>query len=99
MRDLERAKDDRVYECDNGKYPNWFDASYISWLSYDSMELELPDGYLYFPPIINWGRYREEGGRLVMPVTVRMNHAIADGFLVANVFRLIEREIMSFVKN
>ena len=31
-----------------------------------------------------------------MSVTVRMNHAIADGFLIANVFRLLEQEITSF---
>ena len=33
-----------------------------------------------------------------MPVTVRMNHAIADGFLIANVFRLLEQEIKAFVR-
>ena len=33
-----------------------------------------------------------------MPVTVRMNHAIADGFLIANVFRLLEQEITSFAR-
>ena len=33
-----------------------------------------------------------------MPVTVRLNHAIADGYLIANVFRLLEREIEAFVK-
>ncbi len=97
LRDLENAKADRAYRYDSDKYPNWFDASYISWLSYDSLNLELPDGYLYFPPIVNWGKYREENGRLVMPVTVRMNHAIADGFLVANVFRLLEKEMKAFV--
>ena len=48
--------------------------------------------------ILNWGKYREENGRLVMPVTVRLNHAIADGYLVANVFRLLEQEIKSFMK-
>ena len=35
---------------------------------------------------------------LVMPVTIRLNHAIADGYLVANVFRLLEQEIKSFVE-
>ena len=30
-----------------------------------------------------------------MPVSVRMNHAIADGYLIANVFRLLEQEKMS----
>ena len=91
--DLEKAKQTREYGLDAANHPNWFDASYISWLSYDSLNIELPDGYLYFLPIVNWGRYREENGRLVMPVSVRLNHAIADGYLVANVFRLLEKEM------
>ena len=94
--DVEKAKQTREYGLDMANHPNWFDASYISWLSYDSLNVELPDGYLYFLPIVNWGRYREENGRLQMPVTVRLNHAIADGFLVANVYRLLQREIAEF---
>ena len=99
LSDLEEAKKNREYEFDGKKHPNWFDASYISWLSYDSLNLELPDGYLYFPPIVNWGKYRRENDRMMMPVTVRLNHAIADGYLVANVFRLLEQEIKSFVEH
>ncbi|MGF0109271.1 CatA-like O-acetyltransferase [Clostridium sp. SGI.024] len=72
---------------------NYFDASYISWLSYESLNIELPDGYLYLIPIINWGKYKKENNELMMPVTVRMNHAAADGFLVARVFYLLEKEI------
>lgn len=98
LADVEKAKQTREYGLDMANHPNWFDASYISWLSYDSLNVELPDGYLYFLPIVNWGRYREENGRLQMPVTVRLNHAIADGFLVANVYRLLQQEIEAFVK-
>ena len=94
--DLERAKESRDYGLDAANHPNWFDASYISWLSYDALHLELPDGYLYFAPIVNWGRYREENGRLLMPVSVRLNHAVADGYLTALVFRLLQREIDAF---
>ena len=93
---MEKAKTTREYGLDPANHPNWFDASYISWLSYDSLNIELPDGFLYFLPIINWGRYREENGRLQMPVTVRLNHAIADGFHIANVYRLLEKEIGVF---
>ena len=32
----------------------------------------------------------------MMPVSVRMNHAVADGYLVANVFRLLEKEMDAF---
>lgn len=96
LRDLEAAKKSREYALDAERHPNWFDASYIPWLSYDSLHVELPDGYLYFLPIVNWGRYREENGRLLMPLSVRLNHAIADGYLVAKVFRLLQDEIDAF---
>lgn len=98
LEDLERAKQTRDYGLDMAAHPNWFDASCIPWLSYDSLHVELPDGYLYFMPIVNWGRYREENGRLLMPVSVRLNHAIADGYLVAKVFLLLQQEIARFVK-
>lgn len=96
LADVEKAKQTREYGLDPANHPNWFDASYISWLSYDSLNVELPDGYLYFQPIINWGKYREENGRLMMPLTVRMNHAIADGYLVAKVYKLLDEEIAKF---
>ena len=84
--DIARAKESRDYKLDMQNHPNWFDASYISWISYDSLNVEMPDGYLYFPTTINWGKYRDENGRLMMPVTVRMNHAVADGYLISKVF-------------
>lgn len=93
LNDLEKAKQTREYMLDAKNHPNWFDASYIPWLSYDALHIELPDGYLYFSPIVNWGKYRPENGRLMMPVSVRLNHAVADGYLVAKVFRLLEEEI------
>ena len=96
LEDVEKAKQTREYGLDAANHPNWFDASFIPWLSYDSLNIELPDGYLYFAPIVNWGKYREENGRLMMPVSVRLNHAIADGYLVAKVFALLEKEIASF---
>ena len=96
LADLERAKGTRDYALDAAGHPNWFDASFISWLSYDALHVELPDGYLYFLPIVNWGKYREENGRLMMPLSVRLNHAVADGFLIANVFRLLGKEIAAF---
>ncbi len=97
--DIEEAKKTREYNLDMENHPNWFDASYISCLSYDSLNIELPDGYLFFQPIINWGRYREENNKLMMPVTVRLNHAIADGYLISRVFKLLEKEIEAFCDN
>ena len=93
LQDVEKAKKTREYGLDMENHPNWFDASCIPWLSYDSLHIELPDGYLFFAPIVNWGKYRRENGRLLMPVTVRLKHAIADGYLVANVYRLLRQVV------
>ena len=94
---IEFAKEHPGYKSNTNDHPNWFDASYISWISYDSLNIELPDGYLYFQPIINRGRYREENGKLMMPVTIRMNHAICDGYHISKVFLSLEEEIKTFV--
>ena len=95
--DIEAAKQTREFFFDMEHHPNWFDASYIPWVSYDSLHVELPDGYLYYQPSINCGKYEEIGGRMMMPVTVRMNHAVADGYLISKVFLLLEEEMKSFV--
>lgn len=96
-KDIEVGKKVRTYNADPDKYIDYFDASYISWISYESLNIELPDGYLYFQPIVNWGRYKEENGKFMMPLTIRMNHAIADGYLIAKVYLLLEEEINKFV--
>ena len=93
LADLEAAQQTRDYRLDSAGHPNWFDASCVPWLSYDALHVELPDGYLYFSPIVNWGAYAEENGRYRMPVTVRLNHAAADGYQIARVCKLIEAEI------
>lgn len=98
FKDIEEAKNTREYKLDMINHPNWFDASFIPWFSYDSLNIELPDGHLFFAPIINWGKYRLENNRLLMPVSVRLNHAIADGYLVANVFCLLKKEIKTFLE-
>lgn len=95
--DVEKAKQTREYLLDEANHPNWFDASFMPWVSYDSFNVELPDGYLYFQPIINWGRYRLEGDKIMMPVTVRLNHAIGDGYLVCQVYVLLEEKMRELV--
>lgn len=98
LKDAEAAKKTREVGLDTQNHPNWFDASFIPWLSYDALHLELPDGYLYFQPIINWGKYEQTGDKWMLPLTVRMNHAIADGYLVAKVFKLVAEKIEELVK-
>jgi len=97
-RDIALAKENK-YQPDQSKdYSDYFDASFLPWYSYDAFSLELPDGYLYFLPIINWGKYRLENNRLMMPVSIRLNHASADGYLASKFYLLLEEEMKKFIQ-
>lgn len=98
LSDIKKAKQTRNYGLDMKNHPNWFDASFLPWTSYDSFNIELPDGHLFFNPIVNWGKYQNENGKLLMPVSIRLNHAIADGFHVANFFALMEAKLEDYSK-
>lgn len=95
--DLEDARLLGTYNLDMEHHPNWFDASYLPWVSYDAFNIELPDGHLFFNPIINWGAWHAEGDRLLMPLTVRLNHAVADGYAAAAVYRILDLEMRAFI--
>ena len=46
----------------------------------------------------DFGKFYEECGRLFMSLSVRLNYAVPDGYLLAKVFRLVEEEIGAFVE-
>ncbi len=96
--DIEKAKSTREYGIDAENHPNYFNASCIPWVSYSSLHTELPDGYLYLAPMIHWGKFEKTSESYKMPVTVRMNHAGADGYTIALVFKKLEDAIENFCK-
>ena len=34
-------------------------------------------------PRLSWGKYREDGGRIVLPYSVQVHHAFVDGIHIA----------------
>ncbi len=96
--DIDLAKKRKYLSDSNQDYSDYFDASFMPWYAYDSFTLELPDGYLYFLPIINWGKYQLVNERIVMPLSIRLNHAAADGYLASKFFLLLEENIKDFVR-
>ncbi|MCH3966074.1 MAG: CatA-like O-acetyltransferase [Bacilli bacterium] len=78
------------------EHPDFFNASAMPWVSYDSFSLELPDGYLYLNPMVNWGKFYQQDGKVLLPITFRMNHAIGDGYLLSKFFLILEDLIRVF---
>jgi chloramphenicol O-acetyltransferase type A len=67
----------------------------IPWVAFTGMihpvPLDPPDSV----PRIAWGKYRDVGGRLAMPLNVQAHHALVDGVHVGRFFGCVERLLAS----
>ena len=52
----------------------------LPWAGFEGFNLNLQKGYDFLLPIFTMGRYREEGGRTLLPLAVQVHHAVCDGF-------------------
>ncbi|MDL2206888.1 chloramphenicol acetyltransferase, partial [Eubacteriales bacterium OttesenSCG-928-N13] len=67
--------------------PNIFDVSCVPWTRYRSLDFHVFDDGTYLAPVITWGKFEADlGGKVVMPLSLQIHHAAADGFHVGRFF-------------
>ncbi|MGL5820984.1 MAG: CatA-like O-acetyltransferase [Sarcina sp.] len=59
---------------------NFFVVSCLPWFNYTSFNVNNEGNNAFLFPIITWGRFFEEGNKIIMPVTIQIHHAVADGY-------------------
>ncbi|MFX4292026.1 CatA-like O-acetyltransferase [Streptomyces bohaiensis] len=70
--------------------PDTFDVSSLPWASFTGFNLNVRDGFDHLAPIFTLGRYAERDGRTVLPLTVQVHHAAADGFHTARLVNEVQ---------
>lgn len=78
----------KMTACDMPK--NTFPTSCLPWLHYTSFNLNLPLSLHYYAPIITWGAYKKENRSIDLPLTIQLNHAVADGYHAGVFFKLVQ---------
>lgn len=92
--DCERHRNETGFLPNQPK--NVFDISCLPWTTYKSLDLHIySDGRSLFPIII-WGKYREENGKILMPVTAMLHHAVCDGFNISRLFSELSVAVKEF---
>ena len=95
-------KDIREHEADRAiveNHPaNFFDVTCLPWVKYRHFDMHVFDGGKFLAPVVSWGKYEEENGRLIMPLTMNINHAVADGFHLSRFFNEVSELINTFDK-
>ncbi len=64
--------------------------SCLPWLHYTAHTMEHGADPLLSAPKMTWGRYAPEQGRLMLPFTLELNHAFADGIHATRFFEGLE---------
>lgn len=88
--DMERYKDVKKVKAKPNRPPNFCPISALPWLSYHSIsQSSYTNSELLFP-IIAFGRFYEKDGRVLIPFSIFVNHAVADGYHTSKLINDIE---------
>ena len=70
--------------------PNTFDVSCLPWIKYKSFDMHVFDSGTYLAPVVTWGKWEREGERAMMPLSMNIHHAAADGFHLSRFFAEVQ---------
>lgn len=91
--DRERYKNDRAV-LDNQPL-NFFDVSCLPWVRYKHFDVHVFDEGKFLAPVVTWGKYERKDGKLTMPLTMNIHHAVVDGFHLSRFFNEVQELIDS----
>ena len=69
-----------------------FELSYVPWLRYTSVNMKMSESGKYLAPIVTVGKAEEIDGKIKLPLTMQISHAVADGFHIARFFKEVTEE-------
>lgn len=69
---------------------NLFDVSTMPWASFSGFSLQVHEGWDHLLPIVTMGGHHDDGGRTLLPLSVQVHHAAADGFHTTRLLRDVE---------
>ena len=77
---------------------NFFDVSCLPWLRYKHFDVHVFDEGKFLAPVVTWGKYETESNKALMPLTMNIHHAVADGFHVSRFFNEVQELINSLTQ-
>lgn len=75
---------------------NFFDVSCLPWVKYQHFDLHVFDEGKFLAPVVTWGKFEVENDKALMPLTMNIHHAVADGFHLSRFFNEVQKLIDSF---
>lgn len=86
----DREKNREVRAIAENQPPNFYDVSCLPWVKYRHFDLHVFDEGRFLAPVVTWGKYEAEQGKLFMPLTMNIHHAVADGYHLSRFFNEVQ---------
>lgn len=77
---------------------NFFDVSCLPWVKYKHFDVHVFDEGKFLAPVLTWGKYEVQNGNALMPLTMNIHHAVADGFHLSRFFNEVQELIDSYAE-
>lgn len=94
----ENAKQKHTIDEEEDEVYEKFFVSTLPWVSYTALVQAVP-----IPadsnPRITWGKYFEQGDRVLLPVSVLYHHALVDGVHLARFYELLEEQFSLLIND
>lgn len=84
--------DKELFTTDN----NWLYLSCVPWIAFTHISHTITLNRNDSVPRITWGKYYREGDRILLPFSVQVHHALADGYHVGQYVELLQKYLSSF---
>lgn len=76
--------------------PNAYTVSCVPWISFEHFAVHSYENKPYYFPSVEAGRFTEENGRLMMPLSITCHHAATDGYHVNQFLEKLQAEADRF---
>jgi len=78
--DMTTYKDVKGIKVKAGLPANFVPISCVPWIHFDSISQDTSHDSDFLKPIIRFGKFIQEGEKVLIPLSIYVNHAIADGY-------------------
>lgn len=90
INDMNTYKDVKKIKAKENRPPNFCPVSSLPWLSFDSFSHDTFSESLLLYPMIRFGKFYAKEDKILLPLSVFVNHAVADGYHTCRLINEIE---------
>ena len=94
--DVEKFSLSERYSPKPDRPPNSFDISMIPWFTFTSFNLNVFGDGKYLLPIFTLGKYFDDNGKRLLPISIQVHHAVCDGYHIGKFVETLQTMINQF---